>query len=128
MFWALPPSHLPPYSTPNPPSHQQEKPNDIPEGETPHAVSLYVYESNVDVCRPGDRVTITGTYRAVPMRVNPRQRVLHALYKTYIDVNHIQRDEKSRLFSLAKPDEAQAQEGDPYQVRGCCVCVWGGAC
>lgn len=35
------------------------------------------------------------------MRVNPRQHALHALYKTYIDVNHIQRDEKARLFSVA---------------------------
>ena len=68
-------------SPPLPPSLPPERPNDIPEGETPHAVSLYVFESNVDVCRPGDRVTITGTYRAVPMRVNPRQRALHALYK-----------------------------------------------
>jgi len=25
---------------------------------------MYVYEGNVDLCRPGDRVTITGTYRA----------------------------------------------------------------
>eukprot|EP00983_Pelagomonas_calceolata_P124272 1161090-Pelagomonas_calceolata.AAC.1 len=41
-----------------------EKPNDIPEGETPHNVTMYVYEGNVDLCRPGDRVTITGTYRA----------------------------------------------------------------
>ena len=32
----------------------QEKPNDIPEGETPHAVVLHVYEANVDVCRLGD--------------------------------------------------------------------------
>ena len=29
----------------------QEKPNDIPEGETPHAVVMHVYEANVDVCR-----------------------------------------------------------------------------
>eukprot|EP00798_Chlamydomonas_sp_ICE-L_P007906 gene7906-1118_t len=87
----------------------QERPNDIPEGETPHAVSLFVFESNVDVCRPGDRVTITGTFRAAPMRVNPRQRAMHALFKTHIDCNHIQRDENSRLFSLAgKEAEAAA--------------------
>ncbi len=42
----------------------QEKPDDIPEGETPHSVCMYVFDANVDVCRPGDRVTITGTYRA----------------------------------------------------------------
>jgi len=32
----------------------QEKPNDIPEGETPHAVVMHVYEANVDVCRWGN--------------------------------------------------------------------------
>lgn len=44
----------------------QERPNDIPEGETPHAGTLYVFESNVDVCRPGDRVTITGGATHLP--------------------------------------------------------------
>lgn len=79
----------------------QEAPDRIPEGETPHGVTLYVYGSNVDLCRPGDRITITGTYRAVAMRLNPKNRTLHALYRTYIDVNHIQRDETAQLFSLA---------------------------
>jgi DNA replicative helicase MCM subunit Mcm2 (Cdc46/Mcm family) len=38
----------------------QESPNLIPEGETPHAVSAFVYDALVDFVRPGDRVTITG--------------------------------------------------------------------
>jgi hypothetical protein len=63
----------------------QEKPNDIPEGETPHAVLLHVYEANVDVCRPGDRVSITGILRALPMRVNPTQRALHAVFKVWTE-------------------------------------------
>ncbi|MEW5317187.1 MAG: hypothetical protein WDW38_008512 [Sanguina aurantia] len=96
----------------------QERPNDIPEGETPHAGTLYVFESNVDVCRPGDRVTITGTYRAAPMRVNPRQHALHALYKTYIDVNHIQRDEKARLFSVAADGASAAATATPTTPGG----------
>jgi len=86
----------------------QEKPNDIPEGETPHNVTMYVYEGNVDLCRPGDRVTITGTYRAQPMRVNPRQRSLHAVFRTYLDVMHVQRDEQGRLFTLAAAQQEAA--------------------
>jgi len=93
----------------------QEKPNDIPEGETPHSVNLYVYEGNVDVCRPGDRVTITGTYRAAPIRTNPRQRSLHAVFRTYIDVMHIQRDEQGRLFTVAAAKVA-AQEAAATQA------------
>jgi DNA replication licensing factor MCM4 len=38
----------------------QEQPDNIPEGETPHAVLMYAYELCVDQARPGDRVTITG--------------------------------------------------------------------
>lgn len=38
------------------------------------------------------------------MRVNPRQRSLHALYKTYIDIIHIQRDERERIFAANKDD------------------------
>lgn len=82
----------------------QENPNKIPEGETPHAVLLYVYESNVDCCRPGDRVTITGLYRASAMRVNQYQRALQSLFRTYIDGLHVFCDEKSRLFSVPTSD------------------------
>ena len=42
--------------------------------------------------RPGDRVSITGILRALPMRVNPRQRSLHALFK----VGHGRGNEASR--------------------------------
>ena len=43
----------------------QETPECIPEGETPQTIDVYVYESLVDICKPGDRVTVTGIYRAV---------------------------------------------------------------
>ena len=32
--------------------------------------------------------------------MNPNQRALFAQYRTYIDVNHVQRDEKTRLFTI----------------------------
>ena len=54
----------------------QENPNAIPEGETPHAVSMFCYDDLVDAAKPGDRVIVTGIYKAVPMRINPRQRQL----------------------------------------------------
>jgi DNA replication licensing factor MCM4 len=41
----------------------QESPNMIPEGETPHAVTAFVYDALVDFVRPGDRVTIVGAFR-----------------------------------------------------------------
>ena len=56
----------------------QEAPEHIPEGETPQTCSMCAWEGLVDVARPGDRVEITGVYRAIPLRVNPKQRTVTA--------------------------------------------------
>jgi hypothetical protein len=40
-----------------------------------------------------------GIYRGMPLRVNPRQRAYYALYKTYIDIIHIGRDETAQMFT-----------------------------
>jgi DNA replication licensing factor MCM4 len=44
------------------------------------------YDDNVDDVKPGDRVTITGIFRAQALRQNQNQRVLKSVYNTYIDV------------------------------------------
>jgi len=67
----------------------QETPDAVPDGQTPHTVSLSVYDELVDVAKPGDRLIVTGIYRSVPVRSNPRQRSLKSLFKTYLDVVHI---------------------------------------
>ncbi|KAH9474787.1 DNA replication licensing factor mcm4 [Psilocybe cubensis] len=67
----------------------QETPDAVPDGQTPHTVSLSVYDELVDVAKPGDRVVVTGIYRSVPVRSNPRQRTLKSLFKTYLDVVHV---------------------------------------
>ncbi|CAM9302780.1 unnamed protein product, partial [Phaeothamnion confervicola] len=66
----------------------QETPDEIPEGETPQTVSLFAFGDMVDAMRPGDRVEVTGIFRAVPKRTNPKQRTVRSVYKTYIDVIH----------------------------------------
>ena len=50
----------------------QESPNLIPEGETPHAVTAFVYDALVDFVRPGDRVTLVGALRIAPPLPPPR--------------------------------------------------------
>lgn len=70
-------------------SRLQETPDAVPDGQTPHTVSLSVYDELVDVAKPGDRLIVTGVFRSVPVRVNPRQRTMKSLFKTYLDVVHI---------------------------------------
>jgi len=66
----------------------QETPDAVPDGQTPHTVTLSVYDEMVDIAKPGDRIIVTGVYRSVPVRVNPRQRTMKSLFKTYLDVVH----------------------------------------
>lgn len=40
----------------------------------------------------------TGIFRATRLRLNPRQRAAHALFKTYLDVVHVGKDETDKLF------------------------------
>ncbi|WVF67840.1 hypothetical protein IAT40_002601 [Kwoniella sp. CBS 6097] len=75
----------------------QETPDAVPDGQTPHTVSLCAYDELVDLVKPGDRVIITGIFRSIPVRVNPRQRSIKSLFKTYLDVVHIKRTNTGRM-------------------------------
>lgn len=75
----------------------QESPEDMPAGQTPHTVILYAHNDLVDKVQPGDRVKVTGIYRATPLRVNPRMRNVKAVYKTHIDVVHFRKLDAKRL-------------------------------
>ncbi|KAJ3695650.1 hypothetical protein LUZ60_001027 [Juncus effusus] len=82
----------------------QETPDEIPEGGTPHTVSVLMHDKLVDTGKPGDRVEITGIYRAMTVRVGPAQRNVKSIFKTYIDCLHIKKTDKSRLQIDDKTD------------------------
>jgi DNA replication licensing factor MCM4 len=77
----------------------QETPDSVPDGQTPHSVSLVVYDELLDAVKPGDRVEVTGIYRAMPLRLNERQHTLRMFFKTYLDVMHIQTLELLKMES-----------------------------
>lgn len=71
----------------------QETPDSIPEGETPQTVNLCVYDAMVDAVQPGDRVVVTGIFRAQPVQVSRKQRTIRSVFKTYVDVLHFEKTE-----------------------------------
>ncbi|CAH2352835.1 DNA replication licensing factor Mcm4p [[Candida] railenensis] len=75
----------------------QETPDLVPDGQTPHSINLCVYDELVDSCRAGDRIEVCGIFRSLPVRINSKQRALKNLYKTYLDVVHIQKIDKKRV-------------------------------
>lgn len=97
----------------------QETPDITPDGQTPHSISLCVYDELVDVCKAGDRVEVTGIFRSVPVRVNPRNQTLKSLFKTYVDVVHIQKVDRKRLgidVSTVAPESADTNESLDVQA------------
>jgi DNA replication licensing factor MCM4 len=98
----------------------QETPDSVPDGQTPHSVSLCVYDELVDVCKAGDRIQATGVFRCNPVRVNPRMRTIKSLFKTYVDVLHIQKVDKRRLgtdITTVEQEIAEQVAGETEQVR-----------
>ncbi|KAL2270227.1 hypothetical protein VTJ83DRAFT_2411 [Remersonia thermophila] len=75
----------------------QETPDEVPAGQTPHSVSVCVYNDLVDFCKAGDRVQLTGIYKVTPVRVNPRMRAVKSVHKTYVDVVHVQKVDRKRM-------------------------------
>ncbi|KAH8092021.1 hypothetical protein JL720_5598 [Aureococcus anophagefferens] len=85
----------------------QEAPSSIPEGETPHTTTLFAFDDLVDAVRPGDRVEITGIFRAIPRRVNPRVTTVQCLFRTYVDAIHFRKkgDERDDIVDVIKTED-----------------------
>ncbi|KAI8903559.1 MCM2/3/5 family-domain-containing protein [Gorgonomyces haynaldii] len=102
-------------------SRLQETPDETPDGQTPYTVSLCGYDDLMDVAKPGDRVEITGIFRGIPVRVNPRRRAVKSLFKTYVDIVHIKKEDKKRLgrdkTAVAENEyQTMFKEGDEMEV------------
>ena len=74
----------------------QESPDDMPAGQTPHTIVLFAHNDLVDAVSAGDRVAVTGIYRALPIQVIPRASNIRAVYKTHIDVVHYRKQDSKR--------------------------------
>ncbi|KAF2711307.1 DNA replication licensing factor mcm4 [Pleomassaria siparia CBS 279.74] len=98
----------------------QETPDNVPDGQTPHSVSLCAYDELVDVCKAGDRVEITGIFKCNQVRINPRQRSVKNVFKTYVDALHIQKVDKKRMgidVSTIEEELAEHAAGDIEETR-----------
>jgi DNA replication licensing factor MCM4 len=67
---------------------------------------------------PGDRVAVTGVYRAVPHRANPKTRNLMSVYKTHIDVVHFSKKEADRLRNSDDNNELKLGEERVALLQG----------
>lgn len=69
----------------------QEDPNTIPFGETPHSIMLTVHDDLVDKVQPGDRVEVTGIFKASSVKLPNKSKSVRSIYRTFVDVLHFSR-------------------------------------
>jgi DNA replication licensing factor MCM4 len=77
----------------------QELPELVMEGETPAALTVISYDTNVDGFRPGDRVELIGIYRAYPARIEKHRNQMRTVFSTYVDLisSSILEEKKGRI-------------------------------
>ncbi|KAF7458398.1 DNA replication licensing factor mcm4 [Cryptosporidium felis] len=83
----------------------QELPDTIPPGETPHTIIGYVYDEMVDCCRPGDRIEFNGIVKVSGVRLIAKRRQLSSVFRTYIDILHVNKNNSSMLYSFGNATE-----------------------
>lgn len=87
----------------------QEKPEELPPGQLPRWIDVVLLEDLVDIARPGDRVTITGTARAV-RRYVPRRGSL-TTFELRLDANCIDvAGKESEIVQILPEDEKIIRE------------------
>ncbi|KAK6842078.1 DNA replication licensing factor mcm4 [Apiospora arundinis] len=90
----------------------QETPDSVPAGQTPHSVSVCIYDDLVDFCKAGDRVRVTGIYCTNPVRVNPRMRTVKSVFKTYVDIVHVTKVDDKRMGADASTLDDEMKDPD----------------
>eukprot|EP00418_Pyrodinium_bahamense_P030773 CAMPEP_0179148348 /NCGR_PEP_ID=MMETSP0796-20121207/71785_1 /TAXON_ID=73915 /ORGANISM="Pyrodinium bahamense, Strain pbaha01" /LENGTH=915 /DNA_ID=CAMNT_0020849059 /DNA_START=90 /DNA_END=2840 /DNA_ORIENTATION=- len=90
----------------------QETPELVPEGETPQNVHVCCFDDLVDQVRPGDRVEVTGIYRAAAVRPMRNLKMCSSVYRTYIDAISIGSEQKGRVDLTADDLEISISQGE----------------
>ncbi|KAG6456184.1 hypothetical protein O3G_MSEX009612 [Manduca sexta] len=83
----------------------QESPDDMPAGRTPATVSVMSHGALVEAAGAGERVCVTGVFRAAPAPAAPRRATLRALHQTHIDALHYQKVHSDRLLETEEGKE-----------------------
>lgn len=94
----------------------QEPPELVPEGETPQNVAVCCFDDLVEQVRPGDRVEITGIYRASPVRPMRNWKQCSAVYRTYVDAISVAAEQSGHIDTPSDDYESGAMQGPPPKL------------
>ncbi len=86
----------------------QEMPEELPSGRIPRSVqAVLMHEDLVDAVKPGDRVRIMGVFKSVIAQ--SIKSIKSTLFKSFIEVNYIDPEDKVEDFDITKEDKEQIE-------------------
>jgi len=86
----------------------------MPEGESPVTLELCVYDELVDYVKPGDKCQFIDIFKTQWIRVNPRLRVTKTIFKTFIDVVNINKNNKNRIAQYLNNEDDKNIENEDH--------------
>jgi replicative DNA helicase Mcm len=87
----------------------QERPEDLPPGQLPRYVEVFLEDDLVDFARPGDRVTVTGIVKARPEMLPGRGKL--RTFNITVEANHIETVGKElETVEISPEDERRIRE------------------
>ncbi|MFX0057683.1 MAG: minichromosome maintenance protein MCM [Candidatus Hodarchaeota archaeon] len=87
----------------------QEIPEDLPPGRIPRSIQAILTYDLVDTVKPGDRIKLMGVFKSV--LAQSTKNINSTLFKTFIDVNFIEPEDKSEEFiELSKEDKKAIED------------------
>ncbi|KAK7867743.1 hypothetical protein R5R35_002247 [Gryllus longicercus] len=100
----------------------QEMPEKAPAGQLPRSVDVILDNDLVDICKPGDRVQIVGSYRCLPAKQGS---VTSGTFRTILLANHITQLSKESSLNVTREDVAKCKKlirnkhtGDIFELLG----------
>lgn len=85
----------------------QEMPEKAPAGQLPRSIDVIADDDLVDICKPGDRVQVIGTYRCLPGKKNG---YTSGTFRTILIANNIQTLSKEVTPSFSAEDVAKIKK------------------
>lgn len=92
----------------------QERPEELPPGQMPRSLNIDYYDDLVDTVRPGDRVNVVGT----PKALQRKSRITGAtrVFDIYLEGNNVENERVEEALQITEPERQQLIElsQDPW--------------
>ena len=92
----------------------QERPEELPPGQMPRSLNIDYYDDLVDTVRPGDRVNVVGT----PKALQRKSRITGAtrVFDIYLEGNNVENERIEEALQITEPERKQLIElsQDPW--------------